>query len=117
MLADQQGIYVSVMLFDVYCVQFDRHPDDGYPFDEANNINGIAAPGTTAQDLSGPAVTAVQDAYMRKVIDTNDLENVLYRWPMRQSHTRQNGKITLLISSNGMRPRCRSSILWHDVPT
>ena len=79
MMAGAQGIYVSVMLFDGYAVQFDRHPDDGYPLDEGNNINGIAAPDTTSQDLSRPAVTAVQDAYVRKVIDTvNDFDNVLY---------------------------------------
>jgi hypothetical protein len=79
MLAAEQGIYVSVMLFDGYAVQFDRHPDDGYPLDEGNNINGVAAPDTTSQDLSKPAVTAFQDAYVRKVIETvNDLDNVLY---------------------------------------
>ena len=78
-LAREQGIYVSVMLFDGFGVQFDNHPDDGYPFDERNNINGISAPGTTSQDLSRPEVTAVQDAYVRKVIETvNDLDNVLY---------------------------------------
>jgi hypothetical protein len=79
MLAGEQGIYVSVMLFDGFGVQFGRHPDDGYPFDDGNNINEITAPGTTSHDLGIPAVTRVQDAYVRKVIETvNDLDNVLY---------------------------------------
>jgi len=77
--AGEKGMYVSVMLFDGFGIQFDRHSNDGYPLDEGNNINGITAPGTTSQDLTRPAVTAVQDAYVRKVIETvNDLDNVLY---------------------------------------
>jgi hypothetical protein len=93
--AGMRGIYVSVMLFDGFGVRWDRRwnghkaigrlvikwrkTGDGYPLDLGNNINGISAPGTTSQDLSIPAVTAVQDAYVRKVIDTvNDLDNVLY---------------------------------------
>jgi hypothetical protein len=54
-------------------------PDDGFPFDKRNNINGIDAGGTTARTLHNPDVTAVQEAYVRQVIDTvNDLDNVLY---------------------------------------
>jgi len=77
--AGERGIYVSVMLFEGYGVEFHRQPSDGYPFDAGNNINGVSAPGTTSQDFSRPQVTAFQDAYVRKVIDTvNDLDNVLY---------------------------------------
>lgn len=77
--AGQRGIYVSVMLFEGFDVQFYRQPDDGYPLDAGNNINGVSAPGVSSQDLSRPEVTAFEDAYVRKVIDTvDDLDNVLY---------------------------------------
>jgi hypothetical protein len=77
--AGRRGIYVSVMLFDGFDVEFYRQPTDGYPLDAGNNINGVSAPGVTSQDLSRPQVTAVEDAYVRKVVDTvNDLDNVLY---------------------------------------
>ena len=77
--ARDRRIYVSIMLFDGYGPQFNRMPGDGFPFDAGNNINGIACGGTESQSLADPAVTAVQDAYIRKVVDTvNDLGNVLY---------------------------------------
>ncbi|MGD0111228.1 MAG: putative collagen-binding domain-containing protein, partial [Armatimonadota bacterium] len=77
--ARDRGIYVCVMLFDGFGPQFDRNPHDGFPFDGKNNINGIACGGTESQSLSNPAVTALQEAYVRKVVDTvNDLDNVLY---------------------------------------
>jgi len=77
--AQKRGIYVAVMLFDGYGVELTRRPDDGYPLDRGNNINGISAPGTTSQDMSRPEVTAIQDAYVREVIDTvNGFDNVLY---------------------------------------
>jgi hypothetical protein len=77
--ARDRGVYVSIMLFDGYGPQFTRRPDDGFPFDGASNINGIACGGTESQSLTDPAVTAVQEAYVRKVVDTvSDLDNVLY---------------------------------------
>jgi len=77
--ARDRGIYVAVMLFDGYGPQFNRSENDGFPYDAANNINGISCGGTESQSLTNPAVTAIQEAYVRKVIDTvNDLDNVLY---------------------------------------
>jgi len=77
--ARDRGSYVSIMLFDGYGPQFDRRPDDGFPYDGQNNVNGIACGGTESQSLVNRAVTAVQEAYVRKVVDTvNDLDNVLY---------------------------------------
>ncbi len=56
-----------------------------HPFNEANNINGIDGDpdndgeGKEVHTLQVPAVTRLQEAYVRKVIDTlNDLDNVLY---------------------------------------
>ncbi len=78
--ARDRGIYVGVMLFDGFGLQYSRLPDDGYPYDGPNNINGVASgSGTASQTLSDSGVTAVQEAYVRKVIDTvNDLDNVIY---------------------------------------
>lgn len=89
--ASARGIYLSVMLFDSWGVggYYPWFTEDtvwsGHPFNAANNINGVN--GDPSGDLRGvethslqiPAVTAFQDAYVRKVVDTlNDLDNVLY---------------------------------------
>ena len=81
--AGKEGIYVSVMLFDGFGLHLSKAPDhiEGHPFSAANNINGIAL--TSIDDYQvlplDPRVQAVQEAYIRKVIDTvADLPNVLY---------------------------------------
>ncbi len=80
-----RGIYVSVMLFEGWAMQFSQGAWEGHPFNPKNNINGID--GDTNKDgkgleihtMSNPAVTALQEAYVRKVIDTvNKFDNVLY---------------------------------------
>ena len=84
--AGQLGIYVSVMLLDGHSLQYDRLATDGYWFTGTNNINSIddgyvivSASGINSTTLSIPAITAIQDAYVRKVIDSvNDLDNVMY---------------------------------------
>jgi hypothetical protein len=86
--AGNLGIYVSIMLFNGWSLA-DKggqgNPWRGHPFKSTNNINGINGDpngydnGLNTQDLSIPAVTAIQESYVRKVIDTvNDLDNVLY---------------------------------------
>jgi len=89
------GIYVSVMLFNGWSVEsfeelhLDRDPWLGHPFNRENNISGID--GDPNNDNQGPeihtlsedpkivAVRTLQEAYVRKVIDSvNDLDNVLY---------------------------------------
>jgi len=83
--ARDRGIYVSIMLFEGYGVQFYKNAWQGHPFGGANNVNGIEADangdgmGMEVHELGNPRVTAAQEAYVRKVIDTvNDLDNVLY---------------------------------------
>jgi hypothetical protein len=78
--ARDHGIYVSIMLFQGYAIQFNRTDKDGYPLDGRNNINGIdCGPGYLSNTLQIPQVTAKQDEYVKKVIDAvNDLDNVLY---------------------------------------
>ena len=83
--AAARGVYVSVMLFDGWDVANACNPTDGgFPYGAGNNVNGIsvgssATSCTDIQTLAIPAVTQIQDTYVKKVIDTvNDLDNVLY---------------------------------------
>jgi hypothetical protein len=79
--ASERGIYVSVMLFEGWGLQ---HIDDGWqshPFHKANNTNAIDGGdrGIETHTLKTPAVTLLQEAYVRQVIDTvGDLDNVLF---------------------------------------
>jgi Family of unknown function (DUF6298) len=85
--AGERGIYVSIMLFEGNTPQLATPPSSlvGSPFNVNNNVNGIDVDqnkdgkALEAYTLSVPEVTAIQAAYVRKVIDTvNDLDNVLY---------------------------------------
>ncbi len=82
--ARDQGIYVSVMLFNGFSIEGKGNvggdPWQGHPLNPKNNVNGTDAPsGSSLHTLTNPAITALQEAYVRKVIDTvNDLDNVLY---------------------------------------
>jgi hypothetical protein len=85
--AGERGIYVSIMLFEGHGLHASLAPWrwDGHPFNRNNNINGIDGDpdedgkGLEAHTLKIPAVTRLQETYVRKVIDTvNDLDNVLY---------------------------------------
>lgn len=85
--AGQHGIYVSIMLFEGHGLHDSDAPWcwEGHPFHEKNNINGINGDpngdgrGWESQTLEIPAITALQEAYVRQVVDTvNDLDNVLY---------------------------------------
>ena len=83
--AQDRGIYVSVMLFEGWGVQFAANAWRQHPFHPDNNINGIRG------DLDGDGraveihtgriaeITALQRAYVRHVIETvNGFDNVLY---------------------------------------
>lgn len=81
--ARDRGVYVSIMLFEGLV----RKPLywEGCPFNGGNNVNGINGDtngngrGMESQTLQVPAITRLQEAYVRKVIDSvNDLDNVLY---------------------------------------
>jgi hypothetical protein len=91
--AGRRGIYVSVMVFEGWGL---LHGNRGraapagwawrsHPFHPDNNVNGIdpskGTDGITGDvhALTHPKVNAIQQAYIRKVVDTvNDLDNVLY---------------------------------------
>lgn len=83
--AGKRDIYVSVMLFEGWGVQFAPGAWTGHPLNAANNTSGIN--GDLNKDGKGleihtpakPAITRIQEAYVKQVVDTvNDLDNVLY---------------------------------------
>ena len=88
--AGARGIYVSVMLFDGWSLEMkpgnaNANPWLAHPFNAANNVNGINGDangdksGREVQTLSNPAITALQETYVKAVVDAvNDQDNVLY---------------------------------------
>ena len=81
--AGARGIYVSVMLFDGFALHLTRTPDNvrGHPFHAGNNINGVGIGSIRDYQVLplDPSVQALQEVYLRKVVDTvGDLPNLLY---------------------------------------
>src|SRR5260221_8760305 len=75
------GIYAGVYLFSGEWLLRFRFSGDGYPFTGSNNVNGIDDGGGTASvTMTTPnPITAFQDAYVKKVIDTLNIQpNVLW---------------------------------------
>ena len=74
----ENGIYASVMMFNGWSVhQSDTWPES--PWRSGNNVNGIAGTQDSVMGLSDPRITALQDAYVRKVVAAvGDLPNVLW---------------------------------------
>ncbi len=89
-VAGDRGIYVAVMLFQGFSisrknVRRESTPWDDHPFHKDNNILGIDGDtngdgeGYEVHTLGDPAITKMQEAYVRKVVDTvGDLDNVIY---------------------------------------
>ena len=106
----QNGIYAIVQLFDGLGLSNYRCANDGYPFSAGNNVNGISdGGGTGSMTMTSPnAITDIQDAFVRKAIDTlNDLDNVL--WEISEeapSNTTfwQNHMIALIHSYEASKP-------------
>jgi hypothetical protein len=85
--ATRKDFYVSVMLFEGWHIQFlpDGMAWRNHPFNPENNVNGIDGDldrdgrGIEIHTLQNRRVTAIQDAYVRRVIDTvNHSDKVLY---------------------------------------
>jgi len=85
--AGERGIYVSIMLFEAWCLRNARPGCDPWlthPFHRDNNVNGVDGdPNDDGRPLvytlAVPEVVEFQKAYIRQVVDTvNDLDNVLY---------------------------------------
>jgi Family of unknown function (DUF6298) len=88
MAARDRGMYVAIMLFEGWEVQF-LDAWNTHPFNAASNINGIDGDAdgdgrgleyyTLQTSSMGKRVLAMQQAYLREIVDTvDDLDNVLY---------------------------------------
>ncbi len=80
--AGKRGIYVSIMLFEGWGMQFCTNAWKMHPFHPENNTSGAGRgveQGVDIHTLKHPAITSIQERYVRKVVDTvRDLDNVLY---------------------------------------
>jgi hypothetical protein len=87
--AGNHGMYVSIMLYDVYAFSNFSAPLDpmwgGNVFNDANKINDITADingdNWGVEFFTGPSseIRALQKSYVMKVIDAvNDLDNVIF---------------------------------------
>jgi len=81
--ASQKGLYVSIMLFESWGLRRVPGAWKEHPFHPANNIQQLSLSpdlqGIEIHTLAFPQVTAIQEAYVRKVIDAvNDMDNVLF---------------------------------------
>jgi len=91
--ACDRGFYVSVMLFEGWGIRkvgaWERHPF--HPKNNVNDLDGdMDGDGQAIEihTLVNPSVTAVQEAYVRKVIDTiNEFDNVLFEISNEMHHT------------------------------
>lgn len=78
--AGERGVYVSVMLFEGWAVQFSPGRSS-HPFLPQNNLSGISVGDDLSQihTLAVPQVTALQEKHILSVIDVvGDLDNVLF---------------------------------------
>ena len=114
--AGQNGIYVSIMLFNGFEWQFDTNPKDGDPFVATNNINHISCPDTCPTDNARipDAAWEIETAYIRKVVGTmNDLDNVLYEVSNEAGRpTRIPGRLVSSTISNNTNPPNPSNTRW-----
>lgn len=75
-----RGKFVAIMLFEGWELQY-APGALAHPFNSANNVNGISygSAVTNIHTLAVPAITALQEEYVRRVVDAvNDLDNVTY---------------------------------------
>lgn len=84
-LAGDNGMYVAVMLFEGWGLQFSPDAYENHPFHPENNVNGIDGDqngdgsGVEIHTLVNDRITSIQKAYVEKVIETvNKFDNVLY---------------------------------------
>ena len=84
-LANEAGMYISIMLFEGHGLNNAKTGWFSHPFHSANNVNGINGDpnadgkGIETHTLAIAEVTALQEAYVMEVIDAvNDLDNVMF---------------------------------------
>jgi hypothetical protein len=81
--AGERRMYVAVMFFEGWALHLSPAPDhvEGHPFHADNNVNGIGIGSIVDYQVLplDPGVQELQEAYVRKVVDTlHDLPNVLW---------------------------------------
>jgi hypothetical protein len=81
--AGRRGMYVAVMFFDGWALHLSPAPDhvEGHPFHAANNVNGVGIGSIVDYQVLplDPRVQALQETYIRKVVDTlHHLPNLLW---------------------------------------
>ena len=83
--ARDAGIYVSVMLFEGYGVQFQGDAWPNHPLNPANNVQGVDGDkngdgkGIEIHQLAKKRVTEIQEAYLRWLVTgLNEFDNLLY---------------------------------------
>ena len=83
--AREAGIYVSVMLFEGYAVQFQADAWPHHPLNPANNMQGVDGDkdgdgkGIEVHQLAKRRVTKIQEAYLTWLVTgLNDFDNLLY---------------------------------------
>jgi uncharacterized protein DUF6298 len=81
--AGKRGVYVAVMFFEGWALHLSPAPDhvEGHPFHPANNVNGVGIGSIVDYQVLplDPRLQALQEAYIRKVVDTlHDLPNLLW---------------------------------------
>jgi hypothetical protein len=84
-MANDSGIYVSIMLFEGWGLQFSPGAFENHPFHPDNNINGINGDvngdgsGIEIHTLGNEEILAIQEEYVKHVTDRiNQYNNVLY---------------------------------------
>ena len=78
--AGAKGIYAKIMLFEGCWVRFTQGTYFHHsPYNAANNVNGAASSVGDVYTLNNPALVALQEKYVAKVIDAvNGFDNVIY---------------------------------------
>lgn len=83
--AQEAGVFISIMLFEGFGVQFNRDAWPNHPFNSANNINDVEGDkngdgkGIEIHQLAQERVTEIQKAYVRWLVEAlNGYDNVLY---------------------------------------
>lgn len=83
--ARDAGVFMSVMLFEGYGVQFQKDAWPNHPMNPSNNINDIDGDkngdgkGIEIHQLAKKRVTKIQEAYLRWLVTgLNDFDNLLF---------------------------------------
>jgi hypothetical protein len=83
--ASENGMYVSIMLFEGWGLQFSPKAFENHPFHPENNINGINGDangdgrGVEIHTLNNETITRIQEDYVKHTVElVNEFDNVLF---------------------------------------